>query len=189
MPTIVVFHMWDNRFQIITHAPFTKRMGHFMVTQTWRVTQTVMCVVTDPQLKDVMRCSRPPRLFLSHTIGCVCGLELRSWLTEAQALNGFVSYFDPLTKYCLATQALIEPCFQNRDCHNLHCQHFRLSGTIIEWVEPARGPSPSNSKCKQNGSTCIQSPHWTLFYKSLASLIITQSKKPVKSICRASVAL
>lgn len=90
--------------------------------------------------------------------------------------NGFVSYFDPLTKYCLATQALIERCLQN------WLSQSTLSSFQAEWYcyckrGLARGPSPSHSKCTQAGSTCIQSPHWTLFYKSLASLIITQSKK------------
>lgn len=93
------------------------------------------CVVTDPELKDA------PRLFLSHTIVCVCSLELHSSLTETQALNGFVSSFDPLTKYCLATQALIEPCLHNSGCHNLHRHHSRLSSTII-----ARGEASQGSK-------------------------------------------
>lgn len=46
-------------------------------------------------------------------------------------MNGFASYFDPLTKYCLTTQALIQHSLQNTNCHNLPCHHFRLSDNIL----------------------------------------------------------
>lgn len=63
-----------------------------------------------------------------------------------------------------------------------------LSSLQTEWYYAARGrlaggPSPPKSKCTQAGSTRIHWPHWTLFYKWLASLIQIIRLKSYKESC------
>lgn len=56
----------------------------------------------------------------------VFGRAANTW---SPSVNGSASYFDPLTKDCLAT--LIELSPHNTECHNLPRHHFRLSGTML----------------------------------------------------------
>lgn len=147
-------------------------MGHFMLTETWRVTQTMTYVCHRSTAKRCYLMLKPRGYFHQTQLGVVV-YSCVHCTHRNPSPNGFVSYFDPLTKYCLATHALIELATKTV---TVTIYSVIISGWVVLFCkrDPARGPSPSNSKCTQAGSTCIQSLHWTLFYKSLANLITTQ---------------
>ena len=80
-------------------------MGALMATQTLRLAQTMTYVLTIMRLKQCYVIPQALRaIFIKHNwvFSFVAALT-----THRHSLNGFASYFDPLTKYCLATQALI----------------------------------------------------------------------------------